>query len=87
MLQILLVYKEIDLLTGNVSAMGIIETIKLIEREEGREQGLGQGNEQKSYEFVQNLLLHTDFDIHKIASLVGVSVDFVLNVQETLGKK
>lgn len=53
--------------------MGIIETIKLITREEGMEQG--------KIVFVKNLLKNTDFDTAKIANLADVSEDFVLKIQ------
>jgi len=59
--------------------MGIIETIKKIEREEGMEQ--------KSYEFVQNLLTSTDFSVKKIAALANVTLAFVKKVQVALNKK
>ena len=64
--------KEIDLLTNKTNAMGIIETIKMITREE------------KSEEFVKNLLLNTDFDIEKIAQLAGTSKAFVKEIQQEL---
>jgi predicted transposase/invertase (TIGR01784 family) len=64
--------QEIDLLTHNKNAMGIIETIKMLTREEGLNEGLREGAEKKSYEIVRNLLLNTDFEISKIASLSGV---------------
>lgn len=60
--------------------MGIIETIKMLEREEGIEAGMLQ----KNREFVRNLLQQTDFDAPRIAELVGVSVDFVLDIQKEL---
>jgi predicted transposase/invertase (TIGR01784 family) len=49
-------------------------------REEGRE----EGEERKSFEIVKNLLLETDFPVAKIASVAGVTEDFVLKVKETL---
>jgi len=57
--------------------MGIIETIKLITREEALEEGIEKGKTV----FVKNLLKNTDFDIAKIASLADVSVEFVLKIQ------
>ncbi|WP_169316160.1 hypothetical protein [Mucilaginibacter paludis] len=80
------------MLTGNEKAMGIIETIKLITREEALEEGLEKGLERgreegrkkEQYEFVKNLLLDTDFDITKIASLANVADSFVLQVKKDL---
>jgi len=70
--------REIELLTGKENAMGIIETIKKIAKEESAEQ--------KTYEFVRNLLLNTDFDTAKIASLAGVPVTFVEKVKKGVNK-
>lgn len=70
--------KEIDLLTNNKSTMGIIETIKMLTREEG----FKEGEENKSYKVVKNLLHNTDFDTKKIASLSDVSETFVKKVQK-----
>lgn len=84
--------KQIAILTGNETAMGIIETIKMITLEEGIEKGIEQGiekgiekgrNEEK-ITFVKNLLSNTDFDISKIARLSGVSETFVKNVRQSL---
>ncbi|MCE7040584.1 hypothetical protein [Dyadobacter sp. CY312] len=61
--------------------MGIIETIKLITREEALEEGIEKGREEGKIVFVKNLLKNTDFDIVKIANLADVSEDFVLKIQ------
>jgi predicted transposase/invertase (TIGR01784 family) len=79
--------QEIDLLTHNKNAMGIIETIKMLTREEGLNEGLREGAEKKSYEIVRNLLLNTDFEISKIASLSGVTEQFVTEVKAEIAKK
>lgn len=76
--------KQIASLTGNEIAMGIIETIKMIAREEALEEGIEKGEERKNQEFVKNLLLNTDFDISKIATLTGVSEEFVKSVQSQI---
>jgi hypothetical protein len=78
--------KQIALLTGNEITMGIIETIKMITREEALEEGIEKGENKKNLEFVKNLLLNTDFSISKIAALAGVSEDFAKEVQSNLGK-
>ena len=82
--------KQIATLTGNETAMGIIETIKMITLEEGIEKGIEQGIEKGRHEekitFVKNLLSNTDFDNSKIASLSGVSEVFVKNVKQSLAQ-
>ena len=72
--------KEIDLLTGNYRAMGIIETIKMLTREEGVE----EGREKEKANLVNNLLLNTDFDFAKIASLTGTSQVFVKKIKKEI---
>ena len=74
--------QKIELLTRKENAMGIIETIKKITREEALEEGA----EQKTYEFVKNLLLNTDFDNAKIASLARVPETFVEKVKKEVNK-
>ena len=80
--------KEVKSLTKNPSAMGIIETIKMITREEGIEEGIERGiekgREQEKINFVNNLLLNTDFDISKIAALSGTSIEYVKKTQNSL---
>jgi len=43
--------------------------------------------EELNWKFVRNLLKGTEFSMDKIASLVGVSVDFVKEVKKTVKKK
>ena len=74
--------REVDSLTNNPSAMGIIETIKMITREEGIE----KGREQEKTTFVNNLLLNTDFDIAKISALTGTSKAYVKKIKDSLKK-
>jgi predicted nucleic-acid-binding protein len=56
--------------------MGIIETIKMLEREEGMEK--------KSYEVVKNLLQANRFTIPEIANFANVTEDFVRKVKKDL---
>lgn len=72
---------EIKLLTGNQVAMGIIETIKMITREEGVEQGI----EQKSIEVVRNLLQAKQFTDAEIANFASVPEEFVIKVRREQG--
>ncbi len=78
--------RQTSLLTENQKAMGIMETIYMLTREEGFEEGLGkgfeEGEEKKSIQVVKNLLMNTDFDTAKIASLADVSEEFVIKVRE-----
>ena len=51
----------------------------------GEEEGMEKGKGEKSLEFVKNLLLEFHhLPVAKIASLAGVTEDFVLKVKETL---
>lgn len=80
--------REVGILTGNKHAMGIIETIKMLEREEafeeGIERGIEKGEEKRNRLFVTNLLLNTDFDILRIANLTGLTSEYVQEVKNQL---
>ena len=80
--------KQIDLLTGNARAMGIIETITMLAKEEGidkgRKEGRKEGREIEKTTIVQNLLTNTNFDTSKIAMLVDVSEAFVEKIRKQL---
>jgi len=82
--------RQIDLLTGNQNAMGIIETIKMLTREEaleeGLEKGLEKGAEQKSVEVVKKLLLAEKFTDAEVANFASVTEDFVRKVKMELTK-
>ncbi len=71
---------QIDRLTGKKNTMGIIETIKKIEREEGIEEGMERGKA----EVVKNLLLADKFTLAEIANFASVTVAFVKKVQKDL---
>ena len=75
--------------------MGIIETIKMLAKEEGLEKGLEEGFEkgmekgreeglEKEKIIIKNLLINSDFDVNKISNLTGVSEDFVQSVKNEL---
>ena len=51
--------------------------------EKGIEKGRQEGKVESRLEVVKNLLVETDFPVAKIASLAGVTEDFVLKVKET----
>ncbi len=86
---------EVNMLTGNETAMGIIEAIKMITMEEGIEkgmekgivQGIERGERSKTYEIVKNMLLNTDFDNSKIAALANCSESLVEEIKEDLRRK
>ena len=75
---------EIDLITGNYRTMGIIETIKMLTREEALEEGIEKGREKEKINFVHNLLLNTDFDVARIATLTGASQAFVKKIKKEI---
>ncbi|WP_096510886.1 hypothetical protein [Filimonas lacunae] len=72
--------EEIKLIIKNPAHMGIYEQILQIDKEDAEERGKAVGKA----EVVTNLLNNTDFDIQTIASLVGESVDFVIEVKNKL---
>ena len=68
--------KEINSLTQNRHAMGIIETIKMLAEEEGVERG--------KVTIVKSLLQNTDFDNFKIAKLCDVPEEVVIQIKSEL---
>jgi predicted transposase/invertase (TIGR01784 family) len=86
--------KHIELLTGKTTAMGIIETIKMLAKEEGIEEGMEKGIEKgiekgelkKSYEFVLKLLEAGKFTVTEIANFASVSEAFVQEVEQENNK-
>ena len=67
--------------------MGVIEVLRKQERQQGLERGFQQGAEQKSYEFVSNLLLAGKFTVAEIANYATVTEDFVRKVRADLANK
>jgi len=88
--------KQINVLTNQKKSMGILETIKMQEREEGEligkrigkkigeEAGKQIGKRESQTTIIKNLLLNTDFPVAKIASLADVSEVFVLDIKKSL---
>ena len=68
--------REINSLTENRHAMGIIETIKMLAEEEGVERG--------KVTIVKSLLQNTDFDNFKIAKLCDVPEEVVIQIKSEL---
>jgi len=73
--------QEIAILTERSNTMGIEEFLLDRAKKEGKREGVND----KEIAFTKNLLTSTDFDMAKIAQLVGVSEDFVLKVKRELG--
>jgi predicted transposase/invertase (TIGR01784 family) len=69
--------RELDLITENRKTMGIEEF--LLDRAE--KTGIKKGQFQSSIDFTKALLSNTNFTAEKIASLVGVSIDFVNEIK------
>ncbi|MBE9460836.1 hypothetical protein ACFP1I_20140 [Dyadobacter subterraneus] len=69
--------KEINSLTGKETAMGIIETIKMLAKEEGIE----KGREEEKVIIIKHLLKISDFDVDKISFLTGVAKEFIEEVK------
>lgn len=67
---------EVDILTRNRHAMGIIETIKMLAIEEA--------TEKKELQFVTNLLTANKFTIAEIAHYADVDEEFVMEVKKDL---
>lgn len=78
--------RTVERLTKGAITMNIMETLDAVVREEGKIEGKIEGAEQKSYEFVKNLIQDTEFDDAKIASLAVVAVSFVEKVRAGLTK-
>lgn len=69
--------KQIASLTGQETAMGIIETINMLTREEALE----EGEKRKSLEVVKNLLRVKKFSTSEIANFAGVTKSYVKKVE------
>ena len=75
--------------------MGIIETIKKIEREEGieigikkgREEGIEEGLEKGKREVIENLIIKTELSDKQVADVTEMSVSFVKKIRAALKKK
>jgi hypothetical protein len=73
---------EIDrAVVKNEIPMTFEETILMIVKEEGLEQGLAKGHLERNTTVVRNLLRETKFTQREIARLVGVPAAFVREVK------
>jgi hypothetical protein len=64
--------------------MGLEEFVLDRERRVGRKEGMSIKEIEEKTNFTRNLLTQTDFDDEKIASLVGVEIEFVRQVKASL---
>lgn len=83
--------REVDKLTGKKEAMGIIETIKQIEREEafeeGIEKGLEKGLEKGKIVEISNLITKLGLTDAQVAEVADVPVSFARKVRSSVKKK
>ncbi|MBX3257234.1 MAG: hypothetical protein KF862_24080 [Chitinophagaceae bacterium] len=82
---------QIQQLTGGTIAMGIIETIKKIEREEGieigMEKGIEKGMEKGKQEVIENLITELGLSNKQAARIARVPEAFVKKIRASLKKK
>jgi predicted Rdx family selenoprotein len=84
--------EELDKITNRPNTMGLKEFVldreRRMARKEGREEGIEQGmsikeREDKTY-FTKNLIFQSDFSNEKIALIVGVEIEFVKEMRDSL---
>ena len=75
--------KQIEQLTGGAITMGIIETIKKIEREEVFEKGIEKGKQ----EVIENLIIKLRLSDKQVADIAEMPVSFVKKIRAALKKK
>ena len=88
-------YKQIEQLTGGTIAMGIIETIKQIEREEGIEigmargieRGMEKGIEKGKQDIIENLIIKLGLSDKQVADIAEMPVSAVKKIRASLKKK
>ena len=82
---------QIEQLTGGAITMGIIETIKKIEREEGfekgMERGMEKGIEKGKQEVIENLIIKLGLSDRQVADIAEMPVSFVKKIRAVLKKK
>jgi predicted transposase YdaD len=82
--------KQLELLTGKNTTMGIEQFLLERAKTEGKAEGIAEGRieaeKDRNRIFVANLLSNSDFTVEKIASLAAVSVAFVNGVKKKMSK-
>jgi hypothetical protein len=77
--------KEIEFLTVNTyTNMGINEAVIYIEKEEAREEGVEQGRMERNVAITQTLLNDERFGPDEIARLIGIPLEFVLEIKSRM---
>jgi hypothetical protein len=91
--------KQIEQLTGRAITMGIIETIKKIEREEGFEKGMEKGMEigiekgmeegieKGKREVIENLITKLGLSDKQVVDIAEMPVSFVEKIRDSLKNK
>jgi len=72
------------IISKNKTTMGIEEFLLDRVEKKGRKEGMGKGAEKEKFAFIKSLLQNTDFDNEKIATLVGVTVEFVADIKTSM---
>ena len=80
--------QKLDEINNRNTTMGLEEFVldreRKVGRKEGREEGISETTYQKDFAFIKSLLNETDFNNDKISRIVGVSLEFVENVQKQI---
>lgn len=74
-------------LTGGTINMGIIETLKMQERRDGKLEGIEIGEARKGHDIVENLILELNLPDEQIARIAEVTIAFVEKVRKELETK
>ncbi len=75
-------FKQVHTIDDDAPRKAIYQTIFDDYYQRGLELGRYQKECEKNYAFAKSLLLNTDFDISKIAELVGVTTGFVAKIKK-----
>lgn len=87
--------QQVSDLTGGAITMGITETLKMLDREEGIEIGIEKGEAigiekgeaRKSHHIVENLIVKLSLSDEQAADVAEVSVDFVKNIRQEIAAR
>jgi hypothetical protein len=75
--------QQVSDLTRGAITMGITETLKMLDREEGIE----IGEAKKSHHVVENLIIKLGLSDEQAADVAEVSVDFVKNIRQEIAAR
>ncbi|WP_316812544.1 hypothetical protein [Pedobacter heparinus] len=79
--------QQVSNLTGGKVTMGITETLKMLDREEGIEIGIQKAEARKNHDFVENLITKLSLSDEQAADIAEVTIEFVAKVREELKNK